>query len=395
MSGSESATEELVELGIELVNPGGRPEELRQAAKAWRRLQSDLAGLDGLLKALDKRVDAVVGTTWRGPAAEAFKRHWGEVKAEVGKATEQYDEVARQLDEAADSIEQINSEIHDIYIEIGVSIGVGVALSFVTLGLGSAAAATNVARLAGQAIRLSEQLGRLLHSIAAAMRSFQRSGKLAKLLMDFGINWAGNTFGATVGAGASADGVDGAGLYEATWQGGVASFVGTPLGMAGAGGARYLMRNRRTAGFGMLAAENMAGGVVGNVSGGLAVDKISQDRGEKPEWLKNVTVNAAGGALGGVGLGAVGHHRQQGGVDGSFTPPADFDATRLPGGGRRGNGPHFAIDVPLGGVGAAAAGVGGEVVAPDGSTDKNSPQKKAEANPQASPRQRDIRDDFG
>ncbi|MBT2395187.1 WXG100 family type VII secretion target [Streptomyces sp. ISL-100] len=107
MSGKESVAEEIVEAGFEIVNPGGRPEELRQAAKAWRQLQSDV---EGQLKALDRNVEDTVGDTWRGPAAEAFKKYWLEFKASVKKSTEQYDEVAKGLDEAADAIEQCNDE---------------------------------------------------------------------------------------------------------------------------------------------------------------------------------------------------------------------------------------------------------------------------------------------
>ncbi|MGX1886351.1 WXG100 family type VII secretion target [Streptomyces sp. NPDC055287] len=372
MSGNESVGEELVELGIELVNPGGRPEELRQAAKEWRRLQSDVAGADGLLKALDRKVEDVVGDTWRGPAAEAFKDHWREMRAQVEKATAQYDEIAGQLDEAADSIERINSEIHDIYIEIGVSIGVGVALSFVTVGLGSAAAAANVARLAGRAISLSERLGRLLSRIAAVMRAYQRSTKLTKLLVDFGINWAGNTVTTATSAAATGEGVDAAGLYEATWQGGVASLAGTPLGMAGAGGATALLRNRGVSRLGMRTAESVAGGVVGNVGGGVAVDGVTKATGEKPEWLKNAVVNAAGGGVGGaggVGIGAMAHRRLQ--TPGNpVVPPANPDAARPPGNGRQEGGPRPAGDARSPGAGAPPA---------------RGP----------SPRQRDIRDDFG
>ncbi|MET9516911.1 WXG100 family type VII secretion target [Streptomyces sp. NPDC002994] len=375
MSGHESVGEELVELGIELVNPGGRPEELRQAAKAWRRLQAEVAGAEGLLKALDRKVEDVVGDTWRGPAAEAFEQHWHEVSAAIAKSTAQYDEVARQLDEAADTIEQVNSEIHDIYIEIGVSIGVGVALSFVTLGLGSAAAATNVARLAAQAIGHAERLGRLLTRIAAAMRAYQRSTKLTKLLVDLGINWAGNTSTTLASAAATGEGVDGAGLREATWQGVVASLVGTPLGMAGAAGATALLRNRGVGQVGMRVSENVVGGAVGNVGGGVAVDGVTKATGrEKPEWLKNAVVNAAGGGVGGaggVGIGAAAHHRFQA----AGSPPVpranpDAAAARPPGGGRQEGGPRSAADARSGGAGE--------------------PPTRG-----ASPRQRDIRDDFG
>ncbi|MGR8007905.1 WXG100 family type VII secretion target [Streptomyces hypolithicus] len=396
MSGNESTAEMLYELGIELVNPGGRPEELRQAAKAWRLLQKQVAGAGGVLKDVDKAVENTVGESWRGPAAEAFRKHWREVREAVEKAAEDYDEVAKQLDEAADQIEEVNSEIHGIYLEIGVSIGVGIALSFVTVGLGSAAAAARVTMLATRAIRLSERLGRLLHGIASRMRAFQQSGNLAKLLMNFGVNWGGNTFGSAIGAAASGDGLTGAELGEAAWQGGVAAAVGTPLGMGTAAWAGARLGSIPAVGaVGRHVGENMAGGIVGNVAGGGAVDGITAlSTDEKPEWLKNSLVNAAGGGLGGAGMGAVGVSRQRA-LDTDFTPPPDFDQSKVPGGGRRGGGPHFAIDVPMGGAGAAVAGGGGEVMASKPPAEDDGSRNRVGTGNQAPPRQRSIRDDFG
>lgn len=104
MSGDESAAEELVELGIEVVNPGGRPDVLRDGAKAWRKLKKDLGGEEGILKALERDVERTVGNSWRGEAAEAFKRHFHEFKSAVADSVDEFDEVADGLDEAADAI---------------------------------------------------------------------------------------------------------------------------------------------------------------------------------------------------------------------------------------------------------------------------------------------------
>ncbi|GHH16646.1 WXG100 family type VII secretion target [Streptomyces lanatus] len=387
MSGKESGAEELVELGLEIVNPGGRPDELRQAAKAWRQLKADVAGPEGLLKALDRDVEETVGHAWRGEAAEAFREHWRKVKAAVEQGVEEYDDIAKQLDEVADEIETVNDEIHAIYAEIGVSIGVGVALSFVSFGVAGGAAAANVTRLAAQAVRISARLGTLLRRIAAAIRAYQQAGKMTKLAASFFVNWAGNTGGTLLGAGLSGQDVDGAKVWEATWQGGLAAAVGTPAGAAAAGKAGKIMDDMASAPSDLAKSltENITGGVVGNVAGGLAVDgHTALTTDEDPEWGKNALINAAGGALGGATVGGAGHYRDN-------IPVAEgWDASRY---GQRGQNPDFAIEVPAGGVGAGAAGAGGELAASD---DEDGKQKGADE-PKTSfgRKQRSLEEDFG
>lgn len=387
MSGKESGAEELVELGLEIVNPGGRPDELRQAAKAWRQLKADVAGPDGMLKALDRNVEDTVGNTWRGEAAEAFRDHWRKVKAAVEQGVEEYDDIAKQLDEVADEIETVNDEIHAIYTEIGVSIGVGVALSFVSFGVAGGAAAANVTRLAAQAIRISARLGTLLRRIAAAIRAYQQAGKMTKLAASFFVNWAGNTGGTLLGAGLSGQDIDGAKVWEATWQGGLAAAVGTPAGAAAAGKAGKIMDDMASPPSDLAKglAENITGGVVGNVAGGLAVDShTALTTDEDPEWGKNALINAVGGALGGATVGGAGHYRD------SIPVAEGWDSSRY---GQRGQNPDFAIEVPAGGVGAGLAGAGGELAASD---EENGKQKDAdEPNTSFGRKQRSLEEDFG
>ncbi|MBT2395192.1 WXG100 family type VII secretion target [Streptomyces sp. ISL-100] len=384
MSGKETGAEELVELGIELVNPGGRPDELRQAAKAWRQLKSEVSGAEGLLKALNANVEDTVGDTWRGPAAEAFKKHWREFKAAVEEATEQYDDIAKQLDEVADEIETVNDEIHAIYIEIGVSIGVGVALSFVTLGVGAGAAAANVTRLAAQAIRISQRLGALLQRIATAIRAYQRAGKLTKLGGSFVINWVGNTGGTVLGSVASGGDVD---LKEAVWQGGLAAAIGTPVGAGAASKAASKLDDIGASAFQKNMGENIAAGVAGNVAGGVGVDAhTALTTDEDPDWLKNGLVNAGGGLLGGATVGGIGHHRQDM-IDRPANPNFNYPFARP-----SADTPSMGAEGPAGAVGAGIAGVGGEVLGPD---EQESPKKETEPQSPFARQQRSIREDFG
>jgi WXG100 family type VII secretion target len=156
VSGTESAAEEIIELGIEVINPGGRPDVLEDAAKAWRKLKSDV---EGLVKDLDKQVKRTVGHTWRGEAASAFEKHWREFAMAVLDATDDFDEAAKGLDDAAKCIREVNEEVHEIYTEIGISIGVSVGMSFLTLGVSAAAGTARVTMLVTRAV---EAAGRLV-----------------------------------------------------------------------------------------------------------------------------------------------------------------------------------------------------------------------------------------
>lgn len=189
----ESAAETIYEAGLELCNPGGEPDVLRDAAKAWGAMGD---ALDKFVVHMDKVIGDVHGDDWRGPAADAFVKHWEEVKKSVEDAQPSFDEAKKGLNEAADKIEEINSEIHQIYLEIGVTIGVSVATSFITLGFSAAAGAANAARLAGEAATAAARLGRILATIARwfeRLRTFEHSSKFLQYGVRFGSTFAGRT----------------------------------------------------------------------------------------------------------------------------------------------------------------------------------------------------------
>lgn len=307
MSGNESAAEELVELGIEVVNPGGRPDVLRDAAKAWRKLKQDLGGEGGILRALERDVNDTVGNTWRGEAAEAFQQHFEEFKSAVADSVDEFDEVADGLDEAANAIEQCNDEIHQIYLEIGVTAAVGVATSFFSFGLTGAAAAANITRLAAQAVRIAGRLGTLLQRIAAIFRRLQSLNKVQRVLKglkglkDFvksskhltnvaanaGANTAGNVVTTAVANGGEMSAKD---FADAAWQGAAASVFGTGIGIKVGG----LVKKP--------ALSSVTEGVVGNVAGGAGVDGVKMISGEElspRDWAYDALGNTIGGVAGG------------------------------------------------------------------------------------------------
>jgi WXG100 family type VII secretion target len=395
VSGNESTAEEIVEAGFEIISPGGRPDELRQAAKAWRKMKSDVAGSDGILAALDKDVANMVGHSWRGPAAEAFERHWHVFRTAVEQAVEQYDEIASGLDEAADAIEDCNNEIHAIYAEIGISIGVGVALSFVSFGFGGAAAAANATRLAAQAVRLAGRLGSVLRRIGATFRTLRALAQTHKFLANVGINAVGN-FAGSLGSAAVQGGITPAELRDTAWQSSLGALAGTGPGLAAAG----KVASHVGEGLGGAVASGAAGGATGNVVGGLVVDGVRVGTGDLAassdgfkEMGYDALANAIGGTAGGAAAGGAGHYASHQSAD--FQRPEGFPEYPE----RAGSDVVFeGIPAGLGATGAGVATDRIEQAAEGGSDTALGEQGNLSAGAprsQSSGGQRSIREDFG
>ncbi|KUO14610.1 WXG100 family type VII secretion target [Streptomyces dysideae] len=283
MSGNESAAEEIIELGIEVINPGGRPDELEAAAKAWRQLKSDV---EGLVKDLDKDVRGTVGHRWRGEAANAFQAHWDEFAAAALSATDDFDEAAKGLEDAAKSIREVNDEIHDIYVEIGISIGVSVGMSFLTLGVSAAAGTARVTMLVTRALDAAGRLGRLLRAIGTAFRNLYNSGKAGKLAAEGLLNWAGGTAGGMVTSQLSGKG----------WEVGTNMIGGLTGATVGTAGSKVVTA---------LGGKEILSGIAGGAAGGMSGDYVdSLRKGEDFDIRQSAVTGIAGGAAGGLGGGA-------------------------------------------------------------------------------------------
>jgi WXG100 family type VII secretion target len=282
VSGNESVAEEIIELGIEVVRPGGRPGELEAAAKAWRRLKSDL---EGLTTALDRDVRATVGHTWRGEAANAFLAHWEEFAAAVLSATDDFEEAATGLDAAAKNIRQVNEEIEDIYAEIGISIGVSLGMSFLTLGVSAAVGTARVAMLAARALDAAGRLGQMLRVIGTAFQTLYNSGKAGKLIADGALNWAGGTAGGMITSQLSGKG----------WEVGtnmIGGLTGVTVGTAAARAATAL------------GGKEILSGVASGAAGGMSGDYVDSLRtGEAFDIRQGAVTGITGGAVGGLGCG--------------------------------------------------------------------------------------------
>ncbi|MFJ4716064.1 WXG100 family type VII secretion target [Streptomyces sp. NPDC088785] len=325
MSG-EGVAEEVYEAGIEVIDPGGRPDVLRDAADGWRAMRTRLGSL---FSELDQQVESTLGEHWRGAAADAFSAHWNELTKAVDATLPLFEEAARGLDEAAKSIEEVNEEIHQIYLEIGVSVAAGVALSFVTVGFGAAAGAANAVRLAGQAARAATRLGALLSRVARCFRAVQtmaRHHRAMKLLLTTGVQYAGG-----LGSGMATSVVGGKGLQ---WR---ENLVNAGFGVLGGAGAGAAIGGRLGGGIVESAVTGGVGGAGASVAGDLATNAV---RGERNDAAQ-IGIGAVTGGLGGAAGGAAAQHALH-------TP------RRL--GGARGLG----IDVGVNGAVGVGAGTAGD-----------------------------------
>ncbi|WP_053695644.1 WXG100 family type VII secretion target [Streptomyces sp. NRRL F-5755] len=356
--------EQVYEAGLEIINPGGDPDTLRAVAKGWRDLHDNL---QSMFRGLDREVQQTLGSGWRGPAADAFAKHWKDLKAGMDKTLPQLPQAAKSLDEAADAIEEINHEIHQIYLEIGISIGISVGLSFLTMGFSAAAGAARAAQLAARAAKLAKTLGTILQKVGQAFKAISGLAK-HRFLKNVLVNWASNTGGTVITNTLTGQDTN---LFDATWQGGLSAAVGTGPGLAVSRGLGRLGRP-------LLG--DVAGGATGSVAGGFAVDgtkNLDNDASNDvsgDDMLWNATVNGVGGGVGG------------GAVHGANThlPP-----------GREG--PHFSVEGPAqgaayGGIGAIGVPIHNAIVG-DGSDDKKSEASGTGA--ARAPEKGSVRDVFG
>ncbi|WP_078508998.1 WXG100 family type VII secretion target [Streptomyces zinciresistens] len=280
MSGDESVAEEIIELGIEVIQPGGRPDELRDAAKAWRKMKSDI---EEAVKFLDKEVQKTVGYGWRGESADAFERRWSEFATAVLNLTEEFDEAAQGLDEAAKNIDEVNNEIQDIYKEIGVSALVSVGMSFLTLGVSAAVGTARVTMLVTRALDAASRLGRILRFLGGKYRALYGKGNAGRLLAEGLGNWAGGATGGMITSKLSGKGWE----LETNLLGGFAgATAGTAAGKAVTG----------------LGGKEIASGAASGAAGGMTGDALESVRtGQEFNLKQSLVTGVSGAAAGGAG----------------------------------------------------------------------------------------------
>jgi len=176
--------------------PGGEPEQIRQAADHW----------DGVADAIQAMVDTLrfnvdaYGASWSGDAKDSFVTEWTGLATGIDKAIPELRTMATNMRTAADDIEHAREEYKRVLVEIGVSIALGVAFSFVTFGgSGAAAGAMATANLARAALLAKDA------ALAARAAMLVASGLARTLAVEFTINFA-TDMGAQIAANTVVDG---------------------------------------------------------------------------------------------------------------------------------------------------------------------------------------------
>ncbi|MFD5735171.1 WXG100 family type VII secretion target [Streptomyces sioyaensis] len=250
---------------LELFNipwPGGDPTTLRAIAGRWQSLGQDL---HQAAEHLNGRVDAVVGVTWHGDAADAFKKHWKQQYDAFQESAKNFAAVQKELDAYADEAEEIVKEIVEIALEIAETELAGAVLTVFTAGLSDlVAAAASGARVA-KLLSWVEKFTTLAERAEAAVLKLVRGSKtlmrivkaLSKLIQDGLKNSAMNLLGTEITKRATGQGdLNGQDARNAVIAGGVAAApgaLGRGLGSLGKHGAPNAFDK-------MLAGDGLAGG---------------------------------------------------------------------------------------------------------------------------------------
>ncbi|PYC68028.1 hypothetical protein C7C46_29680 [Streptomyces tateyamensis] len=176
-----------IESSFDIFSPGGDPSVLRACAAAWREMATDLKSTRD---SLDHQVSQL-GGAWTGAAADGFHTHWEHTRGEIDAALPNFETVAQQLEQAADSIESVNKQIQEIVLEIAATAAIGIGLSIVTAGFSDAAAAASAAAEAAEASAAVARLARILEAVAKVLETVKTAMEDSKLLK-FGVKFTGN-----------------------------------------------------------------------------------------------------------------------------------------------------------------------------------------------------------
>ncbi|WP_438486616.1 WXG100 family type VII secretion target [Streptomyces sp. S186] len=312
-----------IEKSFNILKPGGNPEVLRKCAAAWREMADDLrtAGAD-----LNRQVEDLDKSDWDGQAAAGFRAHWAHTKQQLDHSLPRFHEVAKELDQAADHIEDTNKQVEHVLEELAVTAAVGLGLTVITAGFSDAVAAAGAAAEVAEAGTIVARLGRLLKQIETALktlRELEKSNKLLEIGLDFASNTAGNFVGNVLNQAFTGQDIDvGQDFLDAAMAGGTGTLLGAggkALGRNMTGGLGRAFRNEGFWG-------QSAHGAVTSGAGQMAADGVdiaNNHAGDKtPDSLiPDLITSALGGAVAGGaghageswyergGFGAVGRHR--------------------------------------------------------------------------------------
>ncbi|MGX1758355.1 WXG100 family type VII secretion target [Streptomyces lydicus] len=224
------AEQQEIEKSFNILKPGGNPDVLRKCAQAWRELAHDL---EAVRRDLNRQVGDLSEADWDGRAATGFRGHWTHTEQQIDHALPNFERVAKELEQAADHIEDTNTRVEHVLEELAVTAAVGIGLTVITAGFSDAVAAGAAAAEVAEAGTVVARLGNLLKTVESALeavRGLMETNKLAEFGVELGTNVAGNFTGNVLGQTFTGQ--------DVTWRqdlldAGVAGGVGTTLGAAG------------------------------------------------------------------------------------------------------------------------------------------------------------------
>lgn len=198
-----------------IMNPAGNPAPLREAAAAWRAIADDIDQTRNDLLAAGRALGE-----WKGPAADRFDTYLNGLLERSGQLVDGIESIAKMLSDAAKALDDLNRLVHTVAAEIAAYIVVSVVLGLITLGIGTAAGAAQVALLVARvtaAIRKAVLVvQRLLPVLAEAntlraltwatfkvddMISLGRLAKTTDTALKWGSTAAGNAIAVSVASG--------------------------------------------------------------------------------------------------------------------------------------------------------------------------------------------------
>ncbi|MGP8301669.1 WXG100 family type VII secretion target [Streptomyces inhibens] len=160
--------------------PGGDPETLRDLAARWHTFGQDL---HQTAEHLNGKVNAVVGDTWKGAAADSFKKHWQQQYKALQDTSKNFAEVRKELDAYADEAEAILKEIVEIALEIAEMELAGALLTVVTAGISDVVATAASGARAMKIISLVERFGALAKRAEMAVQKLVGDSRVLKHLV--------------------------------------------------------------------------------------------------------------------------------------------------------------------------------------------------------------------
>ena len=298
--------------------PRGDPATLRAFADEWRSMAGEVSKT---ADQLNGQVGSVVGAQWQGAAAEAFEAHWKQQYQAMRQSSQNFLQVAKELDTYADEAEQIIEAIVEIALQIAEFELAGALLTVFTAGISDAVAAAasgerawKITQLIDKFIKLGEKA---IKVITELINEIRKMGAIPRIVVDALKNTAMNLTGTQLSNLMTGQGlVKGSDLKTAALAGVGGSLGGSALeglgkkigGDGGLGKIGNLLLGKDSAGWDLTGAKAFgASALTGGLTSGAAA--VGTDIYEGKDVSTTVADGVTSTVTGGAGAGVAGGHK--------------------------------------------------------------------------------------